>query len=90
MVRQLDDLVAGLDPRLGGTLNARAWKELTVTPEAEIVVTNVTLHRRRRPACFYANWKLFSDNWKGLTFCSISELLASNRNIVFCWLAPVA
>ena len=28
MIRQLEDLVVGLDPRLGGTLNARAWKEL--------------------------------------------------------------
>ena len=28
MVRQLEDLIVGLDPRMGGTLNARAWKEL--------------------------------------------------------------
>jgi L-alanine-DL-glutamate epimerase-like enolase superfamily enzyme len=28
MVRSLEDLVVGLDPRLGGTLNARAWKDL--------------------------------------------------------------
>jgi L-alanine-DL-glutamate epimerase-like enolase superfamily enzyme len=28
MVRQLEDLVVGLDPRMGGALNARAWKEL--------------------------------------------------------------
>ena len=28
MVRSLEDLVIGLDPRLGGSLNARAWKEL--------------------------------------------------------------
>jgi L-alanine-DL-glutamate epimerase-like enolase superfamily enzyme len=28
MIRQLEDLVVGLDPRLGGSLNARAWKEL--------------------------------------------------------------
>jgi len=28
MVRQLEDLVVGLDPRIGGALNARAWKEL--------------------------------------------------------------
>jgi L-alanine-DL-glutamate epimerase-like enolase superfamily enzyme len=28
MIRQLEDLVIGLDPRGGGTLNARAWKEL--------------------------------------------------------------
>jgi len=28
MIRNLEDLVVGLDPREGGTLNARAWKEL--------------------------------------------------------------
>ena len=28
MIRQLEDLVIGMDPRLGGSLNARAWKEL--------------------------------------------------------------
>ncbi len=28
MIRNLEDLVIGLDPRLGGSLNARAWKEL--------------------------------------------------------------
>lgn len=28
MIRQLEDLVVGLDPRLGGTLNATAWKDL--------------------------------------------------------------
>jgi L-alanine-DL-glutamate epimerase-like enolase superfamily enzyme len=28
MIRRLEDLVVGLDPRLGGSLNARAWKEL--------------------------------------------------------------
>ena len=28
MIRQLEDLVVGVDPRLGGSLNARAWKEL--------------------------------------------------------------
>ena len=28
MIRNLEDLVVGLDPRLGGTLNAAAWKEL--------------------------------------------------------------
>jgi L-alanine-DL-glutamate epimerase-like enolase superfamily enzyme len=28
MIRQLEDLVVGLDPRLGGSLNARAWREL--------------------------------------------------------------
>lgn len=28
MVRQLEDLVIGLDPRLGGSLNAKAWKDL--------------------------------------------------------------
>ena len=28
MIRNLGDLVIGLDPRLGGSLNARAWKEL--------------------------------------------------------------
>jgi L-alanine-DL-glutamate epimerase-like enolase superfamily enzyme len=28
MIRQLEDLIVGLDPRLGGTLNATAWKDL--------------------------------------------------------------
>ena len=28
MVRNLADLVVGLDPRIGGSLNARAWKDL--------------------------------------------------------------
>ncbi|PMS32620.1 L-alanine-DL-glutamate epimerase-like enolase superfamily enzyme [Trinickia symbiotica] len=28
MIRDLEDLVIGLDPCLGGTLNARAWKDL--------------------------------------------------------------
>ena len=28
MIRQLEDLVVGLDPRIGGSLNAKAWKEL--------------------------------------------------------------
>ena len=28
MIRQLEDLVVGMDPRIGGSLNARAWKEL--------------------------------------------------------------
>jgi L-alanine-DL-glutamate epimerase-like enolase superfamily enzyme len=28
MIRQLEDLVIGLDPRSGGTLNSRAWNEL--------------------------------------------------------------
>jgi L-alanine-DL-glutamate epimerase-like enolase superfamily enzyme len=28
MIRNLEDLVIGLDPRFGGSLNARAWKEL--------------------------------------------------------------
>jgi L-alanine-DL-glutamate epimerase-like enolase superfamily enzyme len=28
MIRNLEDLVVGLDPNLGGALNARAWKEL--------------------------------------------------------------
>jgi L-alanine-DL-glutamate epimerase-like enolase superfamily enzyme len=28
MIRNLEDLVIGLDPRLGGELNARAWKSL--------------------------------------------------------------
>jgi L-alanine-DL-glutamate epimerase-like enolase superfamily enzyme len=28
MIRNLEDLVVGLDPRLGGSLNARAWKSL--------------------------------------------------------------
>ena len=28
MIRNLEDLVIGLDPRLGGSLNARAWKDL--------------------------------------------------------------
>ena len=28
MIRNLEDLVIGLDPRQGGSLNARAWKEL--------------------------------------------------------------
>jgi L-alanine-DL-glutamate epimerase-like enolase superfamily enzyme len=28
MIRTLEDLVVGLDPRLGGSLNAKAWKEL--------------------------------------------------------------
>ena len=28
MIRSLEDLVVGLDPRLGGALNAKAWKEL--------------------------------------------------------------
>ena len=28
MVRQLEDLVVGMDPRIGGSLNARAWKDL--------------------------------------------------------------
>ncbi|WP_158924775.1 mandelate racemase/muconate lactonizing enzyme family protein [Acidisphaera sp. S103] len=28
MIRQLEDLVVGLDPRLGGTLNTTAWKDL--------------------------------------------------------------
>jgi L-alanine-DL-glutamate epimerase-like enolase superfamily enzyme len=28
MIRQLEDLVVGMDPRLGGALNAGAWKEL--------------------------------------------------------------
>lgn len=28
MIRNLEDLVIGLDPRLGGTLNARAWRDL--------------------------------------------------------------
>ena len=28
MIRNLEDLVVGLDPTLGGGLNARAWKEL--------------------------------------------------------------
>lgn len=28
MIRNLEDLVVGLDPRQGGSLNARAWKEL--------------------------------------------------------------
>lgn len=28
MIRNLEDLVVGLDPRLGGALNARAWKDL--------------------------------------------------------------
>jgi L-alanine-DL-glutamate epimerase-like enolase superfamily enzyme len=28
MVRQLEDLVIGMDPRIGGALNAGAWKEL--------------------------------------------------------------
>ena len=28
MIRNLEDLVVGLDPNLGGGLNARAWKEL--------------------------------------------------------------
>ena len=28
MVRQLEDMVVGLDPRQGGSVNARAWKEL--------------------------------------------------------------
>ena len=28
MIRNLEDLVVGLDPREGGTLNTRAWKEL--------------------------------------------------------------
>lgn len=28
MIRNLEDLVVGLDPRLGGSLNARAWKAL--------------------------------------------------------------
>jgi L-alanine-DL-glutamate epimerase-like enolase superfamily enzyme len=28
MIRNLEDLVVGLDPRFGGTLNAKAWKDL--------------------------------------------------------------
>jgi L-alanine-DL-glutamate epimerase-like enolase superfamily enzyme len=28
MIRQLEDLVVGMDPRLGGALNAGAWKDL--------------------------------------------------------------
>jgi L-alanine-DL-glutamate epimerase-like enolase superfamily enzyme len=28
MIRELEDLVIGLDPRVGGSLNARAWTEL--------------------------------------------------------------
>ena len=28
MIRNLEDLVVGLDPRLGGALNAKAWKDL--------------------------------------------------------------
>ena len=28
MVRNLEDLVIGLDPRMGGSVNARAWKDL--------------------------------------------------------------
>jgi L-alanine-DL-glutamate epimerase-like enolase superfamily enzyme len=28
MIRQLEDLVVGMDPRMGGALNAKAWKEL--------------------------------------------------------------
>jgi L-alanine-DL-glutamate epimerase-like enolase superfamily enzyme len=28
MIRQLEDLVIGIDPRLAGSVNARAWKEL--------------------------------------------------------------
>jgi L-alanine-DL-glutamate epimerase-like enolase superfamily enzyme len=28
MVRNLEDLVVGIDPRLGGSVNARAWKDL--------------------------------------------------------------
>ena len=28
MIHQLEDMVVGLDPRLGGSINARAWKEL--------------------------------------------------------------
>ncbi len=28
MIRQLEDLVVGMDPRIGGALNAGAWKEL--------------------------------------------------------------
>jgi L-alanine-DL-glutamate epimerase-like enolase superfamily enzyme len=28
MIRNLEDLVVGIDPRLGGSVNARAWKEL--------------------------------------------------------------
>ncbi|HLB96823.1 MAG TPA: hypothetical protein VJK90_04125, partial [Acetobacteraceae bacterium] len=28
MIRNLEDLAVGLDPNLGGGLNARAWKEL--------------------------------------------------------------
>ena len=28
MIKDLGDLVIGMDPRLGGSLNARAWKEL--------------------------------------------------------------
>ena len=28
MIRQLEDLVVGMDPRIGGSLNARAWKDL--------------------------------------------------------------
>ena len=28
MIRQFEDLVVGMDPRVGGSLNARAWKEL--------------------------------------------------------------
>ena len=28
MIRQLEDLVVGMDPRVGGALNAGAWKEL--------------------------------------------------------------
>ena len=28
MIRQLEDIVVGLDPRYGGTVNATAWKEL--------------------------------------------------------------
>ena len=28
MIRDLEDLVVGLDPRLGGALNAKAWKDL--------------------------------------------------------------
>ena len=28
MIRQLADLVVGLDPRIGGSVNARAWKDL--------------------------------------------------------------
>jgi L-alanine-DL-glutamate epimerase-like enolase superfamily enzyme len=28
MIRQLEDMVVGMDPRIGGALNAGAWKEL--------------------------------------------------------------